>query len=102
MPPDGLAAVLLLSGAYSLDTIKLDGAYGWFLRTVLWAYSGVEDFLKDKQFKLSSVTNYVTAAFPPAFVSSGNGDPLAPQAVALEKKLRSMGAKTDSLFFPAD
>lgn len=102
MPPDGLAAILLLSGAYSLDSIKLDGEYGWFLRTVLWAYSGMKDFLKDEQFKLLSVTNYVTPAFPPAFISSGNGDPLAPQAVALAKKLGSLGAKTDSFFFPPD
>jgi acetyl esterase/lipase len=51
---------------------------------------------------LVSVTNYVTDAFPRSVVSSGNGDPLAPQAVALEAKLESLGVEVGSLFFPPD
>jgi acetyl esterase len=47
------------------------------------------------------VTHYVTGAFPTAFISSGNGDPLAPQAVALARRLEELGVKVDSLFFPA-
>ena len=72
------------------------------MRTVLWAYSGTRDFMNDERFRLVSVTNYVTNAFPPAFISSGNGDPLAPQAAALARKLEHLGVKVDSLFFPAD
>jgi acetyl esterase/lipase len=100
--PRQLAAVLLLSGAYDLGAIDLDGKYGWFLRTVLWAYSGSRNFLNDERFELASVTNHVTPAFPPSFVSSGNGDPLAPQAVALVRKLKMLHVKVDSLFFPDD
>lgn len=37
----------------------------------------------------------------PSFISSGNGDPLEPQAVALANKLRSLGVDMDNLFFPA-
>jgi acetyl esterase len=58
--------------------------------------------MNDERFMLASVTNYVTGTFPPAFISSGNGDPLAPQAVALAQKLEGLGVETDSLFFPAD
>jgi len=79
----------------------VDGKFGWFVRAVLWAYSGTKNFSNDERFKLASVTHYVTAAFPPAFISSGNGDPLAPQAAALLRKLESLGVKVDSLFFPA-
>jgi len=41
------------------------------------------------------VTNYVTNAFPPSFISSGNGDPLAPQAAALARKLEHLGVRVD-------
>jgi acetyl esterase len=78
---DRLAAVLLLSGGFDIEAVDLEGDFGWFLKTV---------------------AHYVTGAFPPAFVSSGNGDPLAPQAVALVQRLEELGVMVDSLFFPAD
>ena len=43
------------------------------------------------------MTNYVTNAFPPSFISSGNGDPLAPQAAALARKLEHLGVRVDGL-----
>jgi acetyl esterase/lipase len=49
-----------------------------------------------------SVTAHVTDAFPPSFISSGNGDPLAPQALALAQKLGGLGVNVETLFFPAD
>src|SRR4029078_9919101 len=77
-----LAAILLLSGAYDIEQFDLKGNPGWFVRTVLWAYSGTRNFMNDERFRLVSVTHYVTGAFPTAFISSGNGDPLAPQGGA--------------------
>jgi acetyl esterase len=100
--PDRLAAILLLSGAYDIESVDLEGNYGWLARTVLWAYSGTRDFMRDERFGLASVTNYVTDAFPPAFISSGNGDPLASQAVALVRRLEELNVEVDSLFFPAN
>lgn len=44
----------------------------------------------------------VFLGFPPSFISSGNGDPLAPQAVALAQKLSQLGVRVDTLFFPQD
>lgn len=99
---DHIRAMLLLSGTYDLAGLNFEGPYGWFLNTVLWAYSGAKDFLEDERFRLIAVTQYVTKAFPPSFVSSGNGDPLAPQAVALAEKLKQLGVQVDALFFPAD
>ena len=99
LKPKRLAAILLLSGAYDIGQVDLEGDFGWFVRTVLWAYSGTRDFMNDERFRLVSVTNYVTNAFPPSFISSGSGDPLAPQAAALARKLEHLGVKVDSLFF---
>lgn len=48
-----------------------------------------------------SVTPHVTTAFPPSFISSGNGDPLEPQAVALARQLDALGVRVDTLFFPS-
>jgi acetyl esterase/lipase len=97
-----LAAMVLVSGAFDMEAVDLSGDHAWFLRTVLWAYSGTRQFLSDERFRLISVTRYVDSAFPPSFISSGNGDPLAPQAVALAEKLDGLGVAADALFFPAD
>jgi len=97
-----LSAMLLLSGAYDPSAMNFEGNSGWFLKTVLWAYSGVKNFRADERFKLMSMTAHVTGAFPPSFISSGNGDPLAPQAVALAEKLSTLGVHVETLFFPAD
>lgn len=102
LTPAQLRGIILVSGAYDINGLKLDGPFGGFINTVLWAYSGVKDFLNDEQFKLVSVTQYATAAFPPAFISSGNADPLGPQAVALATKLETLGVPVDALFFPPD
>jgi acetyl esterase/lipase len=50
--------------------------------------------------KLMSVTGHLTGAFPQSFISSGNGDPLAPQAVAFARKLGGVGVRVETLFFP--
>ena len=97
-----LLAMLLLSGAYDPSAVNFEGSYGWFLKTVLSAYSGVKNFRADERFKLMSVTAHVTGTFPPTFISSGNADPLTPQAVALARKLASLGVRVETLFFPAD
>ena len=44
---DWLAAILLLSGAYDIEQFDLKGNPGWFVRTVLWAYSGTRNFMND-------------------------------------------------------
>jgi acetyl esterase len=70
-----LAGVLLYCGAYTLDGIRLDGPFGSSLTTVLWSYSGSKDFLTNPAFAKAWIINYITPAFPPAFISAGNGDP---------------------------
>ena len=97
-----LLAMILFSGVYDPSAVNPKGNRGWLLKAMLWAYSGVKDFRADERFKPMSVTNNVTGAFPPTFISSGNGDPFEPQAAALAQKLARLGVRVDSLFFPAD
>ena len=71
----------------------------WFLRTVQWAYLGapVPEYARVVEF---SVVPHVTEAFPPAFITAGNADPLEPQSRALADALRLRGVPVDALFFP--
>jgi acetyl esterase len=95
-----LSAMLLLSGVYDPSQVHHAGGYGWFLKTMLWAYSGVRNFNDDERFKLMSIPAHVTAAFPASFISSGNADLFEPQAVALARRLSGLGVHVETLFFP--
>lgn len=99
---DQLKAMLLNCGAYDLALPDYNGAFGGFLHTVLWAYSGKKDFLNDDNLRHASVVNYVTADFPPSFITAGNGDPLEPQSTEFAAKLQTLGVPTSPLFYPAD
>jgi acetyl esterase len=97
-----LKAVLLNCGAYDLKLPNYNGPFGDFLRTVMWAYSGTKDFMNDPKLQTASVVNYITPAFPPAFVTAGNVDPLLSQSTELAKKLDGLKVPTSQLFYPAD
>lgn len=94
-----LKGVLLFCGAYDVALADLNGPFGGFLRTVLWSYSGTKHFESDGKFAQLSVAKYVTASFPPAFISAGNADPLGPQSVAMASALKAQGVPVDTLFF---
>ena len=52
--------------------------------------------------EIGTITPHLGARFPPAFVSSGTHDPLAPQAHALVQRMAQLGLDCDSLFFAPD
>lgn len=97
-----LRGVILYCGPYDLGKIDFDGPFGGFMRTALWSYFGRKDFLAHPLFATASVIGYLTPDFPPAFISVGNADPLAPQSRALAEALAARGVRVDSLFFPVD
>ncbi|HSX07453.1 MAG TPA: alpha/beta hydrolase [Candidatus Saccharimonadales bacterium] len=102
LPASKLKGLLLNCGAYDLALPDYSGPFGGFLRTVLWAYSGKKDFLHDPNLATASVVNYLTADFPPSFITAGNADPLLSQSTELAKKLAALGVSTSTLFYPAD
>lgn len=97
--PDQLRGVVLCCGAYDPS---LDHPPSVFVRAVLWAYSGARELAGDPAFGLTAVPAHITAAFPPAFVTAGNADPLLPQTTALVERLDALGVETDVLLFPPD
>ncbi len=94
-----LAGLLLYCGPYDVRLADFDGKFGGFLKTILWAYSGKKDFMKDPVFKTASVIDYVDHNFPPSFISVGNGDPLQIHSQNLARKLQRLNVKVDTLFF---
>lgn len=93
-----LRGLALLSGAFDLAGVGRN----WFVDSLLWAYTGKRDFRSDARLQLMAITPNVNARFPPCYLTSGNADPLLPQALALEQRLRTLGVDVDSLFFAAD
>lgn len=98
-----LKGMLLYCGPYDAEGVEVyDGAFGSFLKSMLWSYSGKDDFLTDEYFQTASIIDYVDESFPPSFISVGNNDPLAIQSQKLARKLSALNVKTDTLFFPAE
>lgn len=100
--PASLQGTVLFCGAFDLTAIDLTGFFGNFVRSVLSAYFGVANPLDSERLTQASVPRYVTEAFPPSFISVGNGDPLAPQSVAMAQALQHRGVRVDTLFFPPE
>jgi acetyl esterase/lipase len=101
MPRGPLRGVVLFCGPYDPSKLNFDGDYGSFMRTVIWSYVGTRD-PHDPRVAQIAVAPHVTSAYPPAFISVGNADPLAPQSEALADALRAKGVQVDTLFFPGD
>ena len=99
-----ITGMLLNCGAYDIGIISDNGnsTGAKLLKTFLWSYSGKKDFMHDQTLMKASVIDYVTADFPPSFITAGNGDPLLPQSQAFAKKLDSLQVPTSQLFYPRD
>jgi acetyl esterase/lipase len=98
--PGQLKGLLLYCGIYEIDHLKTEGAFGSFLKTVMWAYFDTKDISENAYAKTASVTNFLTSSFPPTFISAGNNDPLLPQSKLLAEKLSALNVPVDTLFFP--
>lgn len=102
-PPRRLAGVMLFCGVYDIGGMGQGGGLlGWFVQTTGWAYSGRRDWREAEDFGSFGFLPALTGAYPPAFVSAGNADPLGPQSVALAAALRDLGVPVTDLFFPPD
>jgi len=97
-----VCGTVLFCGIFDARKISLDGPFGGFMRTALWSYLGTKDFHDDPRLAEMSVVQHLPPAFPQAFVSVGNTDPLAPQSLQMVDALRAAGVGVDTLFFPDD
>ncbi|HEV2528755.1 MAG TPA: alpha/beta hydrolase [Thermomicrobiales bacterium] len=113
--PEQLRGVILYCGIYDMGAF-LDHDIGdlaadrtpmvrlleWGTQISVWAYTGERDGDGPDLAQMSTI-QHVTGAFPPTFISGGNGDPLTePQSQALASVLQSNGVPVQTLFFPSD
>ena len=99
-----LRGLVLACGPYDLQLGRQASSPvgSLFTQIVLQAYSGTRRFFDDPAFAAWSITDHVSAAFPPSLITVGNADPLRPHSELLAEKLLTQGAETETLFFPAD
>ena len=97
--PHQLRGVVLFCGIYDVSLLEFKGRRSWFLRTIVWAYSGATHLEGNPAAELICVPRWVTAAFPRPFVSVGNGDLLVEHSRALVEALAGCGVEADTLFF---
>lgn len=100
--PAALKGTVLFCGLFDPTALDLTGPLGTFLRAALFGYFGTANPLDSERITQAALPRYVTEAFPPSFISVGNGDPLAPQSVVMAQALRDRGVRVDALFFPSE
>jgi len=97
--PASLRAAVLMCGVYDLVQAPRPRREQRVIDTVLRAYSGVRDYARDPLFRYASVARWLTPAFPPTFITAGNGDVFLPQSRRMAAALAGLGAPIDALFF---
>jgi acetyl esterase/lipase len=99
---DQLRGLILHCGAYDASLVKLDGPFGFFLKTVFWSYFGTKDFLNSDKIKEFSLLGHLSPNYPPLFISVGNDDPLRGQSFKLAEIAKGLGIEVETLFYPTD
>jgi acetyl esterase/lipase len=97
-----LRGLILHCGGLDATNLSLEGAFGSFLRTVLWSYLGTRDVVADPRLTDFSIPPNLHAGLPPIFISAGNADPLEAQSRAVAERAAALGVPLEALFFPAD
>ncbi|WP_264931536.1 alpha/beta hydrolase [Paenibacillus sp. LS1] len=95
--PEELRGVLLFCGPYNLSTVAETGFP--LIRTFLWSYTGVKTFEEYPRLDEMSTVFQATAKYPPAFITSGNDDPLTSQSIELAQVLKRLDVDAETLFF---
>ena len=99
-----LVGVILHCGVYDLRAMaELNGLIHWGFQTALWAYTATRAWADSDAAVAMSTINFVSGAFPPTFITGGNGDRLTLlQSVPMAAALRRAGVEVTDLFWRAD
>ena len=97
MPPGTLRGVVLFCGLYDMSTVAGTGFPA--LRTYLWAYTGIRDWISYPEIGQLSTTRHITADYPPVFLSVGDADPFHSQAAELAAVLKYQRVAVTMLFW---
>jgi acetyl esterase len=105
---ENLRGVALFCGAYDANAVARhprpvpNAALRVFTNSVLRAYTGSRDRDSDVLREMSTI-DHVTGAFPPTFISGGNGDPLTEvHSEPFAARLEALGVEVSPHFFAPD
>lgn len=105
--PEQLRGLILHCGLYDMPMYvqranDAGDMVGYLANILPWAYLGERKPVEDALRAISPI-HHATSAFPPVFISGGNGDPLtAHQSRPMATRLEELGVPVTSLFFPDD
>lgn len=104
LPADAVVATVLNCGVYDMDALAdLDGIGAWGFQTALWSYTGTKAWSQTFVGNTMSTIDHVTPAFPPTFITGGNGDALTwMESIPMARALKAQNVEVDQLFWPAD
>ena len=102
--PTQIRGLILNCGVYDLGTFEGGkGLLGWGDNITIWAYTGEQISPTNVAMTQMSTINYATKAFPPAYITGGNADPLTKgNSKPFAAKLQSLGVDVTTLFWPED
>ncbi len=94
--------MILFSGPFDLDMVG-SGSFleRWYIRTVMWSYTGERGFADDASTQWLSLVDHVSSQTPPAFISTGPNDPLLAHSGSMIAALKKAAVDTDALLFDA-
>jgi len=97
-----LRGMILFSGPFDLDMVG-SGSFleRWYIRTVMWSYTGERGFADDASTQWLSLVDHVSSQTPPAFISTGPNDPLLAHSESMIAALKKAAVDTDALLFDA-
>ncbi|WP_106813975.1 alpha/beta hydrolase [Microbacterium timonense] len=99
-----LSGVILNCGVYDMPAMaELDGIVAWGFQIALWAYTGTKSWSAGYEGATMSTIDFVTADFPPTYISGGNADGLTwLQSIPMSQRLRDAGVPVTEKFWAAD
>jgi acetyl esterase/lipase len=104
LEPSQLSGVILNCGVYDMPAMaELDGLVAWGFQIALWAYTGTKSWSAGYEGATMSTIDFVTADFPPTYISGGNADGLTwLQSIPMSQTLRDAGVPVTEKFWAAD
>ena len=104
LAPDQIRGLILNCGVYDLTTFENGkGLLGWGDNITIWAYTGQQISPSNAAMTQMSTITFATKAFPPAYITGGNADPLTTgNSKPFAAKLQSLGVDVSTLFWPED
>lgn len=97
IPTESLRGLLLFYGAFDMDAMLASGFP--FMKVFYRALFGDAEPVCAQRADIASTLRYLSAGYPPTFITCGDRDPLLPESQALSRALDELGVQHRDLYF---